>query len=239
MQGYDRYAYVNNDPVRYTDPTGHRACGEDETVNCNGQLNHPSIITTGCGNLGQTRCNGNPPFYGNGLIGPPVMPSIGAPNNQGIQGKDLQHISYFVKYGKSVIEIIIWVGDHGQPLYKQVKGLGTFGPVAEGTAGGLIQIAQDIDNPNLSPMQRALRPLAIAIEDGVTEVFSEPWAVAGAEFGADLGVSAGAMVGSVPGTAVGGLAGGIIGYEAGSLGVTSFFDNVVWDPFNTWIGLFP
>ncbi len=25
MQGYDRYAYVNNDPVRYTDPTGRMA----------------------------------------------------------------------------------------------------------------------------------------------------------------------------------------------------------------------
>ncbi len=27
VQGYDRYAYVNNDPVRYTDPTGHSVDG--------------------------------------------------------------------------------------------------------------------------------------------------------------------------------------------------------------------
>jgi RHS repeat-associated protein len=26
VQGLDRYAYVNNDPVRYTDPTGHLSC---------------------------------------------------------------------------------------------------------------------------------------------------------------------------------------------------------------------
>ncbi len=30
MQGYDRYAYVNNDPVRYTDPTGHKCHPEDD-----------------------------------------------------------------------------------------------------------------------------------------------------------------------------------------------------------------
>jgi RHS repeat-associated protein len=29
VQGLDRYAYVNNDPVRYTDPSGHVACDEN------------------------------------------------------------------------------------------------------------------------------------------------------------------------------------------------------------------
>jgi len=29
VQGYDRYAYVNNDPVRYTDPSGNRPCNGD------------------------------------------------------------------------------------------------------------------------------------------------------------------------------------------------------------------
>jgi RHS repeat-associated protein len=35
VQGYDRYAYTNNNPVRYTDPTGHRNCEEDG-YNCPG-----------------------------------------------------------------------------------------------------------------------------------------------------------------------------------------------------------
>jgi RHS repeat-associated protein len=35
VQGLDRYAYVNNNPLRYTDPTGHRNCEEDG-YNCPG-----------------------------------------------------------------------------------------------------------------------------------------------------------------------------------------------------------
>ena len=35
VQGYDRYAYVNNNPVRYTDPSGHKACDDvDKKGNC-------------------------------------------------------------------------------------------------------------------------------------------------------------------------------------------------------------
>ena len=34
-QAWDRYAYTNNNPVRYTDPTGHRNCEEDD-YNCPG-----------------------------------------------------------------------------------------------------------------------------------------------------------------------------------------------------------
>jgi len=33
-QAWDRYSYVNSNPVRYTDPSGHKACEWDENGNC-------------------------------------------------------------------------------------------------------------------------------------------------------------------------------------------------------------
>ena len=32
VQGLDRYAYTNNNPINYTDPSGHKVC--DEEGNC-------------------------------------------------------------------------------------------------------------------------------------------------------------------------------------------------------------
>ena len=39
---WDRYAYTYSNPVRYTDPSGHRACGDLEEINCDG-VKHSSI----------------------------------------------------------------------------------------------------------------------------------------------------------------------------------------------------
>ena len=62
VQAWDRYAYVNNAPTRYTDPTGHRACGDGEDINCEtGLLNNPSNHKNkGCGGSGQISCLGKP-----------------------------------------------------------------------------------------------------------------------------------------------------------------------------------
>jgi hypothetical protein len=32
VQGWDRYAYTNNNPVKYTDPSGHRTCSVEEAA---------------------------------------------------------------------------------------------------------------------------------------------------------------------------------------------------------------
>jgi RHS repeat-associated protein len=43
VQAYDRYGYVNNNPIRYNDPTGHYACSElwDE---CDGDLKFERLL---------------------------------------------------------------------------------------------------------------------------------------------------------------------------------------------------
>ncbi len=45
MQGLDRYAYTNNNPIRYTDPSGHNICDEEGNCTINGRKS--SSIRTG------------------------------------------------------------------------------------------------------------------------------------------------------------------------------------------------
>jgi len=41
-QSLNRFSYVLNNPLRYTDPTGHMACGDGEAHDCNGHRQDPN-----------------------------------------------------------------------------------------------------------------------------------------------------------------------------------------------------
>lgn len=50
VQGWDRYAYVNNSPVNYTDPSGHKVC--DEEYGCEGRSGNERRPPTNNGGSG-------------------------------------------------------------------------------------------------------------------------------------------------------------------------------------------
>ena len=58
-QDLNRFSYVRNSPLRYTDPTGHRACGDGERWDCDGRLNPTTPTPPPC-----STCN--PPPGGGG-----------------------------------------------------------------------------------------------------------------------------------------------------------------------------
>ncbi len=43
VQAWDRYAYVGNNPLRYTDPSGHKMVCEPEDPNCNQEAKHEEL----------------------------------------------------------------------------------------------------------------------------------------------------------------------------------------------------
>jgi hypothetical protein len=66
VQGLDRYAYVNNSPLNYVDPTGHVACDEIETTGyaCRIKMSrlavkHPTVIILVCGVGTGEKCENN------------------------------------------------------------------------------------------------------------------------------------------------------------------------------------
>jgi RHS repeat-associated protein len=62
-QAWDRYAFVNNNPVRYTDPSGHKACDETDA---NGNCYTEDDITKGKKEAASKQGCSNPTYCENG-----------------------------------------------------------------------------------------------------------------------------------------------------------------------------
>ena len=47
-QSWNRYSYVTNRPVNFSDPTGHKPCGDGEEVDCSGKLKRQITTVANC-----------------------------------------------------------------------------------------------------------------------------------------------------------------------------------------------
>ena len=208
VQGYDRYAYVNNNPVNGTDPSGHYACGDGEVHNCAGGLSNPRAMTTdeGCGGKFAIICNGSPKHTLEHTE-EPVEPIAVPPNVSGISVQILSLISSYIT-DFDYMSPIAWrkaitVGNAINP-----------NPLADVAIGVVGQGLTDAFNPNLSTSQRVERVIIAAGESGITGLASD-------------------LIGA--GIALGG--GGPGGYAAGQVISSVIIDNVVWVNYNhTYFG---
>jgi len=63
-QAFDRYVYTNNNPVRYTDPSGHRVCDDYYGSECRVIIKDP---------LPWYEVDGYYSFFGSGFMGSPIV----------------------------------------------------------------------------------------------------------------------------------------------------------------------
>jgi hypothetical protein len=61
-QAWNRFSYGLNNPVNFNDPTGHRACGSGEAIDCDGKLSNLRAIDKDkkCGGKEAIMCDGSP-----------------------------------------------------------------------------------------------------------------------------------------------------------------------------------
>jgi hypothetical protein len=210
VQAWDRYAYVNNSPARFNDPSGR-------------MLSDPR--DDGC-----AKCKEKPE---NGTTISAADQPISNNNANDAINKIGQKVDFWwnvLQHTTQVEEGLDWVINYGRPSWRHVRGIHSFmGPVVEGGVGALLQFAHDSKNPTLTPYQRVGRSLTIGLEDAATDSVSTTMGII---TGGALGTAGGAATSPTgPGALAGTGLGGFVGYVGGSYLTTQACD-IVFEGFN-------
>ncbi len=224
-QSWDRFAYTMNNPVRYTDPSGHDICDEDGNCYDDNRLIKKVQGLTLAYDYNSDFTIGAPVDDGS-TIGPGQFPE------HSTAAQKLHELFYFSDFMGEAIDAVAFLGDIGKPIYRKVKGVASWGgPVGEGFIGFGLQFSQDLNDPLVPTDTIFGRAIVIGFEDVVTDAVSSFLATKAGEGAAGLGAAA-CSGGGPAGIGACGITAGVVGYLGVSILSTSIIDDKIWYPFN-------